>query len=110
VAFDYAKLLIKTSKNTEAEKILLSLIDLDSLNPNFPYQLGLVKEQSLDTLAQHFFKKAFQLDNKFIPAALKVAAEKIRNRNFTQANQILTQIIEIDDSHVQTWNLKALNH
>lgn len=110
IAFGYAKLLVKTSKNTQAEKILQSLMTLDSLNPNFPYQLGLLKELSKDSLAKHFFEKAYKLDNTFIPAALKVAADKIRVRNFTQANQILNQILEIDNAHFQAWNLKALNH
>lgn len=110
IAFDYAKLLIKTSKNTQAQNILMSLLEIDSLNPNFPYQLGLLKEQQKDTLAQHFFKRAFTLDNQFFPAALKVASEKIRLRKFKEAANILDAIIEIDNTHFQAWNLKALNH
>lgn len=110
IAFDYAKLLIKTSKNTQAQNILMSLMTIDSLNPNFPYQLGLLKEQQKDTLAYHFFKRAFTLDNQFFPAALKVASEKIRLRRFKEATNILDAVIEIDNTHFQAWNLKALNH
>lgn len=110
VAFDYAKLLLKTANNSQASEILLSLMKIDSLNPNFPYQLGFINEQSKDSLAYHYFEKAYQLDSNFIPAALKIVSEKIRTRNFKQASTLLNQILAIDDTHFQAWNLKALNH
>lgn len=110
VAFEYAKLLIKTANNSQASEILLSLMKIDSLNPNFPYQLGLLKEKTKDSLALHYFEKAYQLDTNFIPATLKIAAEKIRTRNFNHASTLLNKIIAIDDTHYKAWNLKALNH
>lgn len=110
LAYEYSKLLRKTAKNTKAEEILTSLMVKDSLNPNFPYQLGLLKEQQNDTTANQYFKKALQLDENHIPAAIKVATEKIRTKDFEEATKILTHILQIDDSHFQAWNLKALKH
>lgn len=110
VAYEYSKLLRKTANNTKAEEIIKSLIVLDSLNPNFPYLLGLIQEQKDDTLSKHYFKKAYDLDANHIPALGKVATFYIKERHFSEADSLLTKGLKIDDSNFQLWNLKALNH
>lgn len=110
LAYEYSKLLRKTAKNKQAEEILITLIASDSLNPNFPYQMGLLKEQQSDSLAIEYFEKAYRLDPNHLPAAVKVVTDKIKHKSFDQADTILTQALKIDDTHFQLWNLKALNH
>tara|TARA_R110000850_G_scaffold190308_4_gene316238 strand:- start:12898 stop:14031 length:1134 start_codon:yes stop_codon:yes gene_type:complete len=110
LAYEYSKLLRKTAKTKEAEEILITLIASDSLNPNFPYQMGLLKEQQNDSLANYYFENAYRLDPKHLPATVKVVTDKIKNKSLEQADSILTQALKIDDSHFQLWNLKALNH
>lgn len=110
LAYEYSKLLRKTAKNKQAEEILNTLIATDSLNPNFPYQMGLLKEQQSDSLAIEYFEKAYRLDPNHLPAAVKVVTDKIKNKVFEQADTILTQTLKIDDTHFQLSNLKALNH
>ncbi|WP_339610995.1 tetratricopeptide repeat protein [uncultured Planktosalinus sp.] len=110
LAYEYSKLLRKTAKSKQAEKILTTLIASDSLNPNFPYQMGLLKEQQSDSVAIEYFEKAYRLDQNHLPAAVKVITDKIKNKSFEQADTILTQTLKIDDTHFQLSNLKALNH
>ena len=46
--YDYAKLLTKTKKYKDAKSFFRNLIRLDSLNPNYYYELGVVLEKQKD--------------------------------------------------------------
>ena len=110
LAYEYSKLLRKTAKNKQAEEILITLIASDSLNPNFPYQMGLLNEHLNDSLAADYFEKTYRLDPNHLPAAVKVITNKIKYKFYEQADTIVKQALKIDDTHFQLWNLKALNH
>ncbi|MFV0540961.1 MAG: tetratricopeptide repeat protein [Aestuariibaculum sp.] len=62
VQYRYAKLLYNTKKYRLAKTELEALIAKDTLNPNYPYQLGLIKESIKDSSAIYDFKKTFRLD------------------------------------------------
>lgn len=108
--YEYAQVLKRASKNKQAEELFISLEAKDSTNPNFPYQLGLLKEEQNDTTALDYYKKALHLDPNHIHSIVKVATAMIKERRFSETDSILNHGLSIDDSHFQLWNLKALNH
>lgn len=83
--YEYAKLLSKTKAFDEASEVFKSLIVIDSLNPNYHYELGLVLEQQKDSTAIDNFNKAFVLDNTHQKAIFKVAKNHLQRRKFYDA-------------------------
>ena len=61
--FEYAKLLAKSKQHKKASEAFKKLIEIDSLNPNYHYELGLTLEKLKDSTAQDRFLKTFDLDS-----------------------------------------------
>jgi len=83
--YEYAKLLSKTKAYDEASIVFKNLIMVDSLNPNYHYELGLVLEQQKDSTAIDQFNKAFSLDGTHQKAIFKVAKKQLQRRKFYDA-------------------------
>ncbi len=108
--FEYAKLLRLTKKYIEAKDIYESLIESDSLNPNFHYELGLLLEKKRDTLAIQKFIKTFELDDTHQKAIFKIAKHQIRKRKFKEARELVNTGLASYDSNVQLISLKAQSY
>lgn len=109
-AYEYAKILKSLRRNSEALEIFSSLQAKDSTNPNFPYQIGLLKESQNDSLFVTHFKKSLNIDPNHLGALVKVATLFIKEKNFKKADSLLKEGLGVDSNNFQVWNLKALNH
>lgn len=107
IKYQYAKLLSKTKAYKDAKFNFEKLIENDSLNPNFHYQLGLVLQKQKDSLAQLYFKKAFSLDSTHQKAIFKIAKQHIIKRRFKEAHQILDIGLNNYQENVELISLKA---
>ncbi|WP_299105661.1 tetratricopeptide repeat protein [uncultured Winogradskyella sp.] len=107
VQYEYAKLLTRTKKYEKANQLFSSLIELDSLNPNYYYQLGLVLEKQKDTLAILQFNKTYSLDKTHQKAIFKIAKQQLIKRNFLDAHRIIDTGLESYENNVELISLKA---
>ena len=107
LTYDYAKLLSKTKKYSEAKTFFSNLIEMDSLNPNYHYELGIVLEKQRDTKALDSYTKTFDLDLSHQKAIFKIAKHHIVKRNFETAHQLIDKGLETYADNVELISLKA---
>ncbi|WP_299128164.1 tetratricopeptide repeat protein [uncultured Winogradskyella sp.] len=105
--YEYAKLLTKTKRYTESGNLYRKLIEIDSLNPNYHYELGIVLEKQKDTLAISEFIKAYRLDGNHQKAIIKIAKRHIYKRRFKQANTLIDKGLQTNSEQIELISLKA---
>ncbi len=105
--YEFAKLLSKTKKYKEANELFKNLIALDSLNPNYHYELGIVLEKQKDTASVNAFSKTFRLDSTHQKAIFKVAKRHIYKRRFNEAHQFIDKGLESYADNLELISLKA---
>lgn len=105
--YEYAKLLTKTKKYKAAKPLFKNLIRLDSFNPNYHYELGIVLEKQKDTTALQHFKKVFNLDNTHQKAIFKIAKQCIKKRQFKLAHTYIAKGLESYANNIKLISLKA---
>lgn len=124
IKYEYAKLLAKTKKRKEATKLFKELINIDALNPNYHYELGLVLEQlkdsneanKLDTItkkvknrdkAQQHYLKAYKLDKTHQKAIFKLAKYQLIKRNYEASRKYIDVGLNTYKNNVALISLKA---
>ena len=107
VNYEFAKLLTKTKKYKEANLIFSNLIVLDSLNPNYYYELGIVLEKQKDSMALQQFIKTYDLDGTHQKAIFKIAKQHLIKRNFIDAHAFIDRGLESYENNVELISLKA---
>lgn len=105
--YEYAKLLAKTKKYKEAHQLLKRLIESDSLNPNYHYELGIVLEKQRDTTAVNEFTKAFELDETHQKAIFNIAKHYLKRRKFDTVHQFVDKGLESYENNIKLISLKA---
>ncbi|MCT4630133.1 tetratricopeptide repeat protein [Winogradskyella sp.] len=107
IKYEYAKLLRRTKKYSDAKQLLEKLIVTDSLNPNFHYELGLVLEKQNDSTSIKTFMKTFGLDFTHQKAIFKIAKHSIKKRKFKLAHRFIDKGLESYSENVELISLKA---
>jgi tetratricopeptide (TPR) repeat protein len=105
--YDYAKLFTKTKNYEDANQLLNALIVLDSLNPNYHYELGIVLEKQKDSTALNAFRKTFELDATHQKAIFKIAKQHIIKRKFELAHRYIDIGLKSYKNNVELISLKA---
>ncbi|MBL85823.1 MAG: hypothetical protein CMO82_04105 [Winogradskyella sp.] len=105
--YQYAKLLSKTKNYKEAHKRFSDLIQSDSLNPNFHYELGVILEKFQDSTALERFKTTFQLDSTHQKAIFKIGKRHLVKRRFKEAHTIIDKGLESYSDNIELVSLKA---
>lgn len=105
--YEYAKLLTKTKNYKEANQLFNRLILLDSLNPNYHYELGVVLEKQKDTTAFNEYLKTYDLDLTHQKAIFKIAKRCIVKRQFEKAHSYINKGLESYANNVELISLKA---
>lgn len=107
INYEFAKLLSKTKNHKQASRLLKNLISLDSLNPNYYYELGVVLEKQKDTTAIDQFLKTYNLDGTHQKAIFKIAKHHLVKRNFLDAHAFIDRGLESYETNVELISLKA---
>jgi tetratricopeptide (TPR) repeat protein len=105
--YEYAKLLTRTKNYKVANELFRELIALDSLNPNYHYELGIILEKQKDSSALNKFRKTFDLDETHQKAIFKIAKRLIVKRNFDEAHKLIDKGLESYANNVELISLKA---
>lgn len=105
--YEYAKLLTRTKNYKDANELFRTLITLDSLNPNYHYELGVVLEKQKDSTALNKFRKTFELDGTHQKAIFKIAKRLIYKRNFEEAHKLIDKGLGSYANNVELISLKA---
>jgi len=105
--YQYAKLLSKTKNYKEAHKRFSDLIQRDSLNPNFHYELGVILEKLEDSTALERFKTTFKLDPTHQKAIFKIGKKHLIKRRFKEAHTIIDKGLESYSDNIELVSLKA---
>ncbi|QNK76557.1 tetratricopeptide repeat protein [Winogradskyella sp. PAMC22761] len=107
IKYEFAKLLSKSKKYDKANQLFSNLIESDSLNPNYYYELGVVLEKQKDTTALQQFIKTFELDETHQKAIFKIAKHHLIKRNFIETHGYIDRGLESYKNNVKLISLKA---
>lgn len=114
IKYDYAKLLYRTKNYNESSEVFNMLIDTDSLNPNYHYELGLVYERKKDSTAKRLsrasFNKAFQLDNTHQKAIFKIAKYYLIKRKHDTVSYLVNIGLKSYPNNKALISVKAQNY
>jgi len=110
--YNYAKLLTKTKKHQKASYLLNELLETDNSNPNYHYELGLVLEQTKDTLkkAHEQFLNTYKLDQTHQKAIFKIAKYYLVKRKHDTVNKYIEEGLKSYANNKQLISLKAQNY
>lgn len=107
--FEYAKLLSRVKKYHDAIEMFKSLINIDSLNPNYHYELGLNLQKTKDTTAQKSFLKTFKLDTTHQKAIFRIARRHLIKRRHTKVDYYVDKGLASYANNKDLISLKAQN-
>ena len=108
--YEYAKLLSRTNNYQAAVSEFKKLINLDSLNPNYHFEYGLILEKQNDSLAISEFETTFRLDSLHQKAIYKVAKFKLQKRQFDEVEKLVDIGLQTNPFNVELMSLKAQNY
>ena len=108
--YEYAKLLNKTKKFKKAIVQFNDLITIDSLNPNYHYDMGLALEKLKDTTAILSFHNAFVLDTNHQKAIFKLAKYDLIKRNHETSHALIDIGLKSYPENLELISLKAQNY
>ena len=107
--YAYAKLLSKTKNFTKALETFDELIKIETDNPEYHYQKGVILEQLKGTLALESYKQALKLDAKHQKAIYKIAREMLKSRNFDKSLELVDDGLGSYKNNVELISLKGQN-
>ncbi|GGG39831.1 tetratricopeptide repeat protein [Bizionia arctica] len=107
---EHARLLFKTKDFKSASTEFKKLISIDSLNPNYHYEYGLVLEKEADSLAVLEFMNAIKLDSLHQKAIYKVAKYHLQKRQFKTVEELVDMGLQSNDFNLELISLKAQNY
>jgi len=90
VLYDYGKLLFTTGKLEKSLTTFEKLKTKDTLNPNFHFQIGLVKEALRHEDYIQAYKTAFQLDAQHQKSIYKLIRYAMKNQAYEEAERMIT--------------------
>ncbi|WP_425076737.1 tetratricopeptide repeat protein [Psychroserpens sp. S379A] len=108
--YEYAKLLTKTKQFEASITIFSELINIDSQNPNYHYEMGLALEKINDSTAMNRFRLAYDLDNTHQKAIFKIAKYFLIKRKHAASHQYIDKGLESYAANVKLISLKAQNY
>lgn len=106
--YNYGKLLLKATQYQKADSLFQLLTKASPKNPEFVYQLGLVKEKRNDSTAFPMFLYAYVLDKNHQNALYKFAKYSAEGRNFNKAKKLIEDGLEADPNSTRFLQLKAV--
>ena len=106
-ALEYAKLLSASGKLKDADSLFTLLIEKDRMNPDFHYQLGLVKEKLKDSTAIKEYELAVILNQTHQKALVKVATYNLSRGKFIKVELLCKQGLKANPANVSLLSLLA---
>lgn len=108
--FEYGKLLITKKKFVKADSIFGGLIYKYPKNPNFQYQLGLVKEIRKDSTAINYYQNAFNLDNSHQKSCYKISKHFLSLRAYDSVVKYANTGLSYYNNNVELISILGQNY
>ncbi|SDK89417.1 Tetratricopeptide repeat-containing protein [Salinimicrobium catena] len=106
-AVEYAKLLSAAGKLKAADSIFKNLIKKYPNNPDFYYQLGLVREKQKDSSAMSLFNVTLYIQKTHQPALIKVSKKALVEGHLAKAERLAKQGLEVNPNQVTLLSILA---
>jgi len=106
-AYDYAKLLSRAQKLEEAKAVFETLILANVNNPNYHYELGVVKQKQKDSTYLNDFLKTIELDTQHLKAISKLGRYALSKRKYHEAIKKADKGLAIYKNSKELTSLKA---
>jgi tetratricopeptide (TPR) repeat protein len=106
--YKYGKLLLNAGRYEQADSLFQLLTKASPKNPEFAYQLGLVKEKQNDSTAYPTFLYAHLMDKNHQNALYKLAKYAAEARDFKKAKKLIEDGLEADPNSTRFLQLKAV--
>lgn len=106
--YNYGKLLLKAARYEKAASVFQELTKVRPKNPEFFYQLGLIKEKQNDSTAYPTFFYAHLLDKNHQNALYKIAKYTAERREFDSAKKLIASGLQADPNSTRFLQLKAV--
>lgn len=94
-SLEYGKLLMSNKQFNKADSIFEKLVSKHHQNPDFQYQLGLIKESLNDSTAINYYHKAFSLDNSHQKSCFKISKHFLAHRMYDSVTKYTTKGLEV---------------
>ncbi|MEM6686812.1 MAG: tetratricopeptide repeat protein [Bacteroidota bacterium] len=107
VLYDYGKLLFTTGKLKKSLATFEQLKVKDTLNPNFHYQVGLVKEALKQETYTQSYATAFQLDAQHQKSIYKLIKNAIQQKDFKAAKSFIAAGLKNNEEDVKIIGYQA---
>ncbi|WP_246147139.1 tetratricopeptide repeat protein [Seonamhaeicola marinus] len=108
--YNYGKLLYKTKRYDTASKVFKELIDLDTSNPNYQYEMGVTLVQLKDSTALKCFLNAYELDNTHQKAIFRIAKHYLKKGKNSLADEYINVGLSSYENNKELISLKAQNY
>ncbi|MGO2356673.1 MAG: tetratricopeptide repeat protein [Mesonia sp.] len=106
---NYGKLLRRTYQYQKADSVYTELIQQYPQNPDFQYQLGLIKEKLKNSEAYQFYEKAIQEDATHQNALYELASFYYQKKEFKEAENLTQKALASAPKNIKMQLLSALN-
>lgn len=106
---NYGKLLRRTFQYQKADSVYTDLIQQYPQNPDFYYQLGLIKQNLKDSEAYLYFEKSLKHDVSHQHALYQLASYYYSQKNFKKAEELTLRGLESTPANVKMQLLASLN-
>lgn len=110
LCYEQAKLLRALKKYDAAKKGFQTLIEKDSLNPNFYFEMGKLAELTGDSLAIEYYNQTYNFDPKHQKAIFKIARHKLIKRKHLESLEYADKGLSMYPDNVELISLKAQNY
>jgi tetratricopeptide (TPR) repeat protein len=108
--YEQAKLMGTLKQFEEAKQNFEILIESDSLNPNFYFEMGKLLEQTNDSTAIRFYNTTYNLDATHQKAIYKIARHKLVKRKHLESIEYADKGLKLYAENLELISLKAQNY
>lgn len=108
--YEYAKLLYKTKQFEASIHVFEELMSIDSLNPNYHYEMGVALEKTNDSTAIQRFKSAYDLDQTHQKTIFKIAKHFLIKGKHNASHEYIDKGLATYTNNVKLISLKAQNY
>jgi tetratricopeptide (TPR) repeat protein len=108
--FELGKIYFNRNQTQKADSLFRELIEKDSLNPQYYYELGMVNttENLVESLS--LFKKAYQIDTTYIKAIYQIGKTSLMFRKADSALAYVDKGLLLSPNAPDLINIKAQTH
>lgn len=108
--FELGKIYFNRNQTQKADSLFRKLIEKDSLNPQYYYELGLINTTENLVESLKLFKKAYQIDTTYIKVIYQIGKTQLMFRKADSALAYVDKGLLLSPNAADLINIKAQSH